>query len=194
MAVDGQVSSSQTFKISPLIRFALWSFYVALVLPLPVLGATVGGLGQVATYSLSAALVGGAVLLHMALAEVVALGEDGIAVHYPMWVPSFLRREWGLRWSEVQDLKARSTGQGGLVYYLVARDGRGFLLPMRIAGFTRMVKLIHEKTGIDTKDIKPLAQPWMYGFLLVAAGFLAIADGWTLWTVVHGSEGGLVVL
>lgn len=58
----------------------------------------------------------------------------------------------------------------------------GFLLPMRVVGFAKMVKLVEAKTGIDTKDIRPLAQPWMYLILLVFTLILFLADAWTIWT------------
>jgi hypothetical protein len=70
------------------------------------------------------------------------------------------------------------------VYYLVSQNRNGFLLPMRIVGFSRMLRLIQIKTGIDTKDVKPLAQPWMYAAVLGVAGLLAIADLWVIYTVL----------
>jgi hypothetical protein len=173
--------SSAVFKISPLVRVALWSLYAALLLPMPFLvwlnpnlDFSIAGLG--------AALIGGGVLLQMALSEKVHLSETDISVRYPWWVPTWLRRGWSLEWSEIQELKARSTGQGGLVYYLVSKQRNGFLLPMRIVGFKRMLGLIQAKTGIETADVKPLAQPWMYATLLGVAVLLALADVWILWT------------
>ena len=76
----------------------------------------------------------------------------------------------------------RTTGQGGIVYYFLNNSGQGFLLPMRVVGFAKMVKLVEAKTGIDTKDVRPLAQPWMYLILLVFTLILFLADGWTIWT------------
>ena len=168
------------FKISPLVRVALWSLYLALVLPMPILAQLNPDLDFPLVW-LGIALVSGGLLLQMALSEQVHLDEEGIAVRYPWWVLPLLRRDWALKWPEIQELKARSTGQGGLVYYLVSQDRSGFLLPMRIVGFNRMLKLIRLKTGIDTADVKPLAQPWMYATLLGAALLLAAMDVWILW-------------
>ena len=78
------------------------------------------------------------------------------------------------------DLKARSTGQGGLVYYFVSDDEKGYLLPMRIAGFARLVKVVQERTQIDTRDVKPLSQPWMYFILFVLTMFLGLVDVWAI--------------
>ncbi len=169
------------FKISPLVRVALWSLYFALMLPMLFL-AWVNPSLDFSPLWLGIGLLMGGILLQMVLSEQVRLDEDGLSVCYPWWVPSLLRRGWSLQWSEIQDLKARSTGQGGLVYYLVSQTRSGFLLPMRIVGFQRMLKLIQIKTGIDTRDVKPLAQPWMYAMLLGAAMLLAIADVWIIWT------------
>jgi hypothetical protein len=169
------------FKISPLVRIALWSLYLALMLPMPFLVWLNPSL-DFSLFWLGIAVVTGGILLQMALSEQVRLDQEGISVCYPLWVPALLRRGWSLKWSEIQDLKARSTGQGGLVYYLVSLERSGFLLPMRIVGFQRMLKLIRIKTGIDTGDVKPLAQPWMYALLLGVALLLAIADIWIIWT------------
>lgn len=169
------------FKISPLVRVALWSLYFALMLPMLFL-AWVNPSLDFSPLWLGIGLSTGGILLHMVLSEQVRLDEEGLSVCYPWWVPSLLRRGWSLKWSEIQDLKARSTGQGGLVYYLVSRSRSGFLLPMRIVGFQRMLKLIQMRTGIDTRDVKPLAQPWMYAMLLCAAVLLAVADIWIIWT------------
>jgi hypothetical protein len=172
------------FKISPLIRVALWSLYLALMLPMPFL-VWVNPSLDFSLIWLGIGLLTGGILLQMVLSEQVRLDDEGLSVCYPWWVPSLLRRGWSLEWSEIQDLKARSTGQGGLVYYLVSQTRSGFLLPMRIVGFQRMLKLIQIKTGISTEDVKPLAQPWMYAMLLGAAMLLAIADVWiigTAWT------------
>jgi hypothetical protein len=78
----------------------------------------------------------------------------------------------------------RTTGQGGLVYYFIDRHDRGFLLPMRIAGFSSLVKLVQQYTEIDTSDVYPLAQPWMYFALLLLTGFLLLTDTWTIWTAI----------
>ena len=65
------------------------------------------------------------------LSERVIVDEETIKVSYPSWVPSFFCKGWSLPWSEIKDLKSRTTGQGGLVYYFVSRDAQtAFLLPV----------------------------------------------------------------
>ncbi|NBD34180.1 MAG: hypothetical protein GVY17_14740, partial [Cyanobacteria bacterium] len=100
--------------------------------------------------------------------------------------PSILQKGWSLPWTEIEQLKLRTTGQGGLVYYFVTsgRD-RAYLLPMRVAGFARLVQKVEEKTGIDTSDVRPLAQPWMYFILLGFTLLLLLVDTWTIWTATH---------
>ena len=84
-------------------------------------------------------------------------------------------------WSDVKELKPRTTGQGGLVYYFLSTEGKAFLLPVRVAGFARLVQIVEAKTGIDTKDVRPLAQPWMYFILLGLTLLLLLVDGWAIW-------------
>lgn len=174
--------SATTFRISPLIRLTLLSLYIALTLPLPFLAeATAAPVPP-------AALVGGLILgwigLYAALSERVILDQDQIQVTYPVWVPRFFRRGWSLPWTQIQALKPKTTGQGGLVYYFLSRSGEGYLLPMRVAGFARLVKQVEAKTGIDTTDVRPLSQPWMYFILLGFTLLLLLTDGWTIWTAL----------
>ena len=124
----------------------------------------------------------GAIALVAALSERVILDDDKIQVAYPGWVPKFFRRGWSLSWNEIDNLKMRTTGQGGMVYYFTSHQAqKAYLLPMRVAGFNRMVNLVSQKTGIDTTDIRPLAQPWMYLILFGITMFLWLVDGWTIW-------------
>ena len=170
------------FRLSPLIRITLLCLYVALTAPLPFLS-------QVTDAPISPALlVGGisfgALALYAALSERVIVDDQGIQVAYPSWVPRLFRQGWSLPWSEVKELKPRTTGQGGLVYYFLSTQGKAYLLPMRVAGFARLVKLVEAKTGIDMADVRPLAQPWMYLILLGFTLLLLLVDAWTIWTAV----------
>lgn len=171
-----------TFRLSPLIRITLLSLYVALTVPLPFLA-------QVSDVPVPPALLWGGISLGLlalygALSERVIVDDEKIQVTYPKWVPRFFRKGWELPWADVKDLKMRTTGQGGLVYYFVSQSSeQAYLLPMRVVGFARLVKLVETYTGIDTTDIRPLAQPWMYLILLGLTLLLLLVDGWTIWTV-----------
>jgi hypothetical protein len=174
--------SPSTFRLSPLIRITLLSLYVALTVPLPFLA-------QVSDAPVPPALLWGGIglglfALYGALSERVIVDDQKIQVTYPKWVPRFFRKGWELPWADVKDLKMRTTGQGGLVYYFVSQSSeQAYLLPMRVVGFARLVKLVETYTGIDTTDIRPLAQPWMYLILLGLTLLLLLVDGWTIWTV-----------
>ncbi|MEA5470484.1 hypothetical protein VB714_16535 [Spirulina sp. 06S082] len=67
---------------------------------------------------------------------------------------------------------------------ILDRD-RAYLLPMRVVGFSRLTKLVTEKTGIDTNDVRPLSQPWMYFILLGVTLLLLLMDIWTIWMATH---------
>jgi hypothetical protein len=62
----------------------------------------------------------------------------------------------------------------------VNKEGKGFLLPMRVAGFAELVRRVETETGIDTCDVRPLAQPWMYGILLLLTLCLLGLDTWAI--------------
>lgn len=182
MAVEGSSqaveSSVALFKLSPLIRVTLLLLYVSLTIPLPFLADMAA-----ASISSSWLWVGmglGGTLLYAALSERVVLDSKGIQVQYPYWVPRFFRRGWVLPWSAVKALKARSTGQGGLVYYFLSETGEAYLLPMRVAGFNRMVTRVQAETKIDMADVRPLSQPWMYFILLGCTVLLLAIDAWTI--------------
>lgn len=175
-------NSTSIFRLSPLIRITLLSLYVALTVPLPFLAEVTNAPTPPALLwvGIGVGLVG----LYAVLTERVVVDDEGIQVTYPVWVPRFFRKGWSLPWVEVKQIKPRSTGQGGLVYYFLSQDGKAYLLPMRVAGFARLVNIVQTKTGIDTTDVRPLAQPWMYMILLGFTFLLLLVDGWTIATAL----------
>lgn len=172
-------SFSDSFKISPLIQLTLMSFYTALVIPLPFLAEATQA--PVPSWLLWMGGAIGAIALYGGLSERVEVTSESIAVTYPAWIKPFGRKGWALDWADITALKPRSTGQGGIVYYFLnqAQD-RAYLLPMRVVGFARLVELVQAKTDIDTRDVKPLAQPWMYIILLGLTALLLLVDIWTI--------------
>ncbi|MCU0523669.1 MAG: hypothetical protein MUF72_02470 [Elainella sp. Prado103] len=174
------------FRLSPIIRITLLAFYTALTLPLPFLAKF--SEAPISPQLLALGLGIGAVLLFGALSERVMVDGQGIQVTYPTWVERWLRKGWQLNWAEITALKPRSTGQGGIVYYFLNRSEQAYLLPMRIAGFAELVRLVEAKTGIDTRDVRPLAQPWMYLILLTLTLFLLAIDAWTILAVWEQSQ------
>ncbi|WP_295613230.1 hypothetical protein [Chamaesiphon sp. GL140_3_metabinner_50] len=171
-----------TFHISPLIRITLSLLYISLMIPLPFLATFTHA--EVPAWLLWVGIGLGFVALQGALSQRVVVDERAIGVNYPSWVPTFFIKSWELAWSEVKDLKMRTTGQGGLVYYFINGSGEGFLLPMRVAGFNRLVGLVQQYSTIDTTDVRPLSQPWMYFALLGLTLFLLLIDTWTIWTAM----------
>ena len=178
--VEPSHSAEDLFRISPLIRITLLSLYGALTTPLPFLSEVTNS--PVAPNLLWVGIAIGAIGLYAVLCERVVVNPQGIEVTYPRWVPKFFRKGWQLPRAEVKALKPRSTGQGGLVYYFLSQSGQGYLLPTRVAGFARLVRRVEAETGIDTRDVKPLSQPWMYIILLGLTVMLLAIDGWTIWT------------
>ncbi len=178
---ESDLPETDSFKISPLIQLTLMSFYTALVVPLPFLAAaTHSAVSPVWLWTGAAA---GAAVLYGGLSEQVEVDTEGIAVTYPAWVRAFGRKGWALKWADITALKPRSTGQGGIVYYFLNRaQDRAYLLPVRVVGFARLVRYVQAKTDIDTRDVKPLAQPWMYIILLGLTALLLLVDVWTIMT------------
>jgi hypothetical protein len=176
---------TDTFRISPLIRITLLGLYIALTSPLPFLAKLTNA--AVSPEVMIVCLGVGFIVLYAALSERVVLDDRGIQITYPVWVPHFVRKGWSLAWQDVKALKPRTTGQGGLVYYFVSHQGQGYLLPMRVVGFARLVQTVAAKTGIDTRDVKPLAQPWMYLILLVLTILLLLTDSWAIATSLNHS-------
>lgn len=177
--MNNQPQNRTIFPISPLISITLLSLYFALTIPLPFLVEKVPI--NLPEWLMWLALFLGALLLWIVLSERVMLKDEGIYVTYPNWVKIFWRRGWHLKWEEIDNLKLRTTSQGGLVYYFTTKEkDRAYLLPMRVVGFAQMVRQIEEKTGIDTNDIRPLAQPWMYIILFIFTLFLLLIDLWII--------------
>jgi hypothetical protein len=173
-------SLNVVFHISPIIRITLLGLYTALMLPLPFLSQAVDA--PVSPNVLWIGISLGAIIVYAALTEQVIVDDQQIQVTYPRWVKPVFRKGWSLPWNEVKALKPRTTGQGGLVYYFLSQSGQGYLLPMRIAGFAQLVRIVQQKTGIDTTDVRPLAQPWMYFILFGFTLLLFLVDIWTIAT------------
>ncbi len=176
--IENQNSETFIFRISPLIKLTLLSLYIALTVPLPFLSQATNA--PVPPIILGVGLTLGAIALYAALTERVIINDKGIQVSYPVWVPDLFRKGWYLPWAEIRALKPRTTGQGGLVYYFVNNSGEGYLLPMRVVGFAKLVRIVEAKTGIDTTDVRPLSQPWMYLILFACTILLLLVDAWTI--------------
>lgn len=179
-ATPPESALSRTFRLSPLVRITLLLLYLALTIPLPFLAELTHAVVPAPALWMGIAI--GWVALYAALCERVIVNEQEIRVAYPGWVPPFFRQGWTLAWTDITALKPRSTGQGGIVYYFLSQAGQAYLLPVRVAGFAELVRLVQAKTEIDTTDVKPLSQPWMYLILLLFTLLLLLIDGWTIWT------------
>ncbi len=182
MTVNSANNPPWVFRLSPLIRITLLTLYIALTIPLPFLAQFTNA--SVPSGLLWVGISLGFVALYGVLTERVIVDDQGIQVTYATWISRFFRKGWSLSWSDIKDLKPRTTGQGGLVYYFLTEDQKAYLLPMRVAGFARLVKLVQAKTGIDTNDVYPLAQPWMYVILFVFTLLLLLVDLWTITTAL----------
>ncbi|MDZ7959338.1 MAG: hypothetical protein RMY34_15885 [Aulosira sp. DedQUE10] len=182
MAANLVNTSTSVFRLAPLIRITLLNLYLALTVPLPFLAQVTAAPIPPALLWLGISI--GFLALYAVLTEQVILDDQGIQVTYPVWVPRFFRKSWFLAWTEVKELKPRTTGQGGIVYYFLSQSGKAYLLPVRVAGFAQFVKQVQAKTGIDTTDVRPLAQPWMYLILLGFTLLLLLVDGWTISTAL----------
>ncbi|AZB73160.1 hypothetical protein [Synechococcus elongatus] len=170
------------YRISPLIRVTLLLLYLALTSPLASLAEVTAA--PISPQLLKVGLAIGFVLVYAALSEQVEISPEGIQVRYPAWCRWFLRRQWQLPWDAIARIQPRSTGQGGLVYYLIDRQGQGYLLPMRIAGFAELTRILQARTTIDMRDVRPLSQPWMYLILLVLTLLLLLIDAWVVWVAM----------
>ncbi len=162
-------------RISPLIRYSLYSLYLALVLPLPFL------LAQHSSSPLQITILGitlgmGWLLLIGALSQRVDVDDQGIQISYPAWVPGWFQSGWQVSWEQITDIHTSSTSQGGLAYYLVTASQDRYLLPMRIQGFKRLLAILQDRTGLETHSFYPYVQPWMYLILALCAGILLICD------------------
>lgn len=180
---ESESQNPAIFPISPVIRITLMALFIALTIPLPFLAQASSAPIPPVVLWIGIAL--GAIALFGALSERVIIDEEKIQVAYPRWVPRFFRKGWSLPWGDIKDLKMRTTGQGGLVYYLISQSSQtAYLLPMRVVGFARLVKLVEKYTQIDTTDVRPLAQPWMYLILLGFTLLLLLTDGWVIGTAI----------
>ncbi|AGY57390.1 hypothetical protein [Gloeobacter kilaueensis] len=168
------LAPQDTFRISPLIRYTLFGLLVSLVLPLPILQARLHA--PVPLWLTGAGIAVGLVALAGLLSQRVETDAGGVTVRYSAWVPGFMGRHWKVAWQDIREIRSVPTSQGGRVHYLLTGQGERYLLPMRIAGFARFLRILEAQTDIDTSRVKPLAQPWMYLALLVCVALMFAVD------------------
>lgn len=178
--VAGSPDPAARFGISPLIRFSLHSLYGSLTLPLLLL-LWIQGQTETWFYLMGCAVILGWVALIGSLSQKTQLDQTSIAIVYPAWVPSFLRRGWRLSWNQITTLSISSTSQGGLAYYLETEDGSRYLLPLRMGRLRHLLNRIQAQTGLDTGAVNPYVQPWMYLWLAIASGLLWLSDAGILY-------------
>jgi len=159
------------FGIRPLIRGSILGLYLTLVAPLIGLSWHHGGGGLLAL----AALIGFLGLMGI-LSQRVGVTPRGMGSDYPAWVPPFLQQRWSVNWGDVTEIEAVTTGQGGLVYYLITRSGSRILIPLRAENLPKLLAAIQHFTGIPTAAMRPYVQTWMYGGLSVGAGVMLLVD------------------
>jgi len=166
------VESAETeyFSLSPLIRFTLLSLYAALVLPLPFVAPV--ELRALMTVGLLLGLL----LIVGLLSEQVEADATGLAMRYPVWIRWLLRRGWTMRWEDVRALVPVGTSQGGTVYYLKSKGLKHQLLPQRIERFDDFLKLLDEKTSVNTSGIGRLTPPWTYQLLAGLALLMILCE------------------
>ncbi|WP_157776239.1 hypothetical protein [Gloeomargarita lithophora] len=173
-----------TWHISALVRYPLYGLYGVLLAPLPFLARFQGQI--LGAWLLGLGLMAGFILLYGLLSQRVQANGVGLQVVYPRWVPPWVAQGWSLDWSEIQRIHTRPTGQGGRVHYLVTPAGAGYLIPMRISGFNRLLNTITHHTGLPTQTIKPLAQPWMYAAIGLCVLILLPFDLWLMAATFRG--------
>ncbi|MDX2270975.1 MAG: hypothetical protein NW237_03365 [Cyanobacteriota bacterium] len=166
--------NSVCFTTSPLVRYALLAFYLALTLPLPFLLAQQRGWLWVSGLTLALGL--GSWVVVGILEQRVEIDPDGIRVCHPQWIEAVQRRNWQVKWSEVRQISFSSTSQGGLAYYLLTESGERWLLPMRVGRFRHLLGLVQTYTGLDTQSVYPYVQPWMYLMVAGLSGLLLLWD------------------
>jgi len=172
-----------TWRISPLVRYPLYGLYAVLLGPLPFLAWRQGHVWG--TWALALGFLLGWGILSALLSQRVQADHSGLQVIYPVWVPPWLARSWHVHWSDVVRIVTRPTGQGGRVHYLVTQDGQGYLIPMRVSGFKRLLDTITHYTGLPTASIRPLAQPWMYAAIGLCVLILLPFDLWLIAQTWH---------
>jgi hypothetical protein len=157
------------YGMAPLIRGTLIVLYLALVMPLPFMAT--GGLQLL----LLIAVPLGLLLVLAITSEMVTVTPDGLALAHPPWCAWWLRRGWSLGWSEITNLTAVATSQGGRVYYLRSAKG-SFLLPQRLASFPNFLAQLKDHTQLDISGIGRISPPWTYQLLALISGLLLIAE------------------
>jgi hypothetical protein len=156
--------STPGLSYSPLIRLTLLLLYLALMGPLPFLAQATDAAVSPTVLAIGIGL--GGLGIYGALGQRVEVDSGRHSRGLPVWIRWLFRGGGSCRGGKPWRSSPLDRA-GGHCVLLRRADQQAYLLPMRVAGFARLLSLVETYTDLDTKDIRPLAQPWMYFILLV---------------------------
>ena len=133
------------FETLTVVKSSLITLYIALILPIPFIS-----FNQFRILSLILFIVGLVVIFNLTN-DYVTTNEINIAYETSKISSLLGKKRWVLHWKDIKQIKTLETSQGSKVYYFISKEENKILIPQRIEKFDTFIKLIEQKTDLETK-------------------------------------------
>ena len=157
----------EKFKTLFFVKSSLISLYLALTVPIPFITIDKLKIISIVIFLL------GLVLIFNITSDHVETCNNKISYKTSLISKVLGRKNWEIYWRDIKLIKSQPTSQGSKVYYFNTDKGDNFLIPQRVENFKRLLLIITQKTGIDTKNISYISPLWTYK-LLTSLSFLML--------------------
>ena len=149
------------FETLTVVKSSLITLYIALILPIPFLP-----FNQFRILSLILFIVGLVVISNLTN-DYVTTNDINIAYETSKISSLLGKKRWVLHWKDIKQIKTLATSQGSKVYYFISKEENKILIPQRIEKFDMFIKIIEEKTDLETNKMRYLAPIWTYKILTI---------------------------
>ena len=160
----------EKFKTLFYVKSSLVSLYLALTIPIPFIS-----IDRLKIPSIIAFVLGLYLIINITN-DYVETCNKKISYKTSFISKALGRKNWEISWKDIKLIKSLATSQGSKVYYFNTDKGDNFLIPQRVENFKRLLIIVSQKTGIDSKSISYISPLWTYKLLTFMSLLMLIGE------------------
>ena len=160
----------EKFKTLFFVKSSLVSLYLALTIPIPFIT-----IDKLKIFSTVIFLLGFYLIINIT-SDYVETCNNKISYKTSFISKVLGRKNWEIYWRDIKLIKTQPTSQGSKVYYFNTDKGDNFLIPQRVENFKRLLIIVSQKTGIDSKSISYISPLWTYKLLTFLSLLMLIGE------------------
>ena len=160
----------EKFKTLFFVKSSLILLYLALTLPMPFIT-----IDKLKIVSIIIFLLGLYLIINIT-SDYVETCNNKIAYKTSFISKVLGRNNWEIYWRDIKLIKSQPTSQGSKVYYFNTDKGDNFLIPQRVENFKRLLVIVSQKTGIDSREFSYISPLWTYKLLTFLSFLMLIGE------------------